>query len=89
MVSDFTLTATLADAVPDRIAELVYIDTFVPRDGEAVADIMPGMVEAFTAAAAAPWLPFLLRHSRRGRSARNLPSPLSLRKWPTASFTSN
>ncbi|MGK8489951.1 alpha/beta fold hydrolase [Nocardia asiatica] len=43
----------LADALPDRIAELVYIDTFVPRDGEAVADIMPGMVDAFAAAAAA------------------------------------
>ncbi|WP_406229996.1 alpha/beta fold hydrolase [Nocardia sp. NBC_01009] len=42
----------VADAVPDRIAELVYVDTFVPRDGESVADIMPGMVEAFVAAAA-------------------------------------
>ncbi|MBF6223268.1 alpha/beta fold hydrolase [Nocardia abscessus] len=47
------VVTALADAVPDRIAELVYIDTFVPRDGEAVADIMPGMVEAFAAAAAA------------------------------------
>lgn len=47
------VVTALADAVPDRIAELVYIDTFVPRDGEAVADIMPGMVEAFVAAAAA------------------------------------
>ncbi|MGW4720038.1 alpha/beta fold hydrolase [Nocardia sp. NPDC004260] len=47
------VVTALADAVPDRIAELVYIDTFVPRDGEAVADIMPGMVDAFAAAAAA------------------------------------
>ncbi|RDI44401.1 alpha/beta fold hydrolase [Nocardia mexicana] len=42
----------LADRMPDRIAELVYVDTFVPRDGEAVADIMPPMVEAFAQAAA-------------------------------------
>jgi pimeloyl-ACP methyl ester carboxylesterase len=43
----------LADRLPGRIAELVYVDTFVPRDGEAVADIMPMMVEAFEQAAAA------------------------------------
>ncbi|UAK35730.1 alpha/beta fold hydrolase [Nocardia asteroides] len=47
------VVTAVADAVPDRIAELVYLDTFVPRDGEAVADIMPGMVDAFAAAAAA------------------------------------
>lgn len=45
------VVTAVADAVPDRIAELVYIDTFVPRHGEAVADIMPGMVDAFAAAA--------------------------------------
>lgn len=45
------VVTAVADAVPDRIADLVYVDTFVPRDGEAVADIMPGMVDAFTAAA--------------------------------------
>ncbi|WP_280381992.1 alpha/beta fold hydrolase [Nocardia wallacei] len=42
----------LADRMPGRIAELVYVDTFVPRDGEAVADIMPLMVEAFAQQAA-------------------------------------
>ncbi|MFD7847291.1 alpha/beta fold hydrolase [Nocardia sp. NPDC059764] len=42
----------LADALPDRVAELVYVDTFVPRDGEAVADIMAPMVDAFAALAA-------------------------------------
>lgn len=47
------VVTALADAVPERIAGLVYLDTFVPRDGEAVADIMPGMVQAFAAAAAA------------------------------------
>ncbi len=29
------------DAVPERIAHLVYLDTFVPRDGESMADISP------------------------------------------------
>lgn len=47
------VVTALADRFPDRIAELIYVDTFVPRDGEAVADIMPEMVEAFTTAAAA------------------------------------
>ena len=29
----------VVDQVPERIAHLVYLDTFVPRDGESVADI--------------------------------------------------
>ena len=29
------------DAVPERIAHLVYLDTFVPRDGESMVDISP------------------------------------------------
>ncbi len=29
------------DQVPERIAHLVYLDTFVPRDGESLADISP------------------------------------------------
>lgn len=37
----------VADLVPDRVGHLVYLDTFVPRDGEAVADIMPMAVAAF------------------------------------------
>ncbi|UGT63382.1 alpha/beta hydrolase [Nocardia asteroides] len=47
------VVTALADAVPGRISELVYLDTFVPRDGESVADIMGPMVEAFAAAALA------------------------------------
>ena len=31
----------VVDQVPERIAHLVYLDTFVPRDGEAMADISP------------------------------------------------
>ncbi len=31
----------VVDAVPERIAHLVYLDTFVPRDGEALADVSP------------------------------------------------
>ncbi|WP_067708366.1 alpha/beta fold hydrolase [Nocardia yamanashiensis] len=45
------VVTALADALPGRVAELVYIDTFVPRDGEAVADVMAPMVDAFTALA--------------------------------------
>jgi len=31
----------VVDQVPERIAHLVYLDTFVPRDGESMADIAP------------------------------------------------
>jgi pimeloyl-ACP methyl ester carboxylesterase len=43
----------VADAVPDRIADLVYVDTFVPRDGDSIADIMPAAFETFAARAVA------------------------------------
>jgi pimeloyl-ACP methyl ester carboxylesterase len=31
----------VVDQVPERIAHLVYFDTFVPRDGESIADVAP------------------------------------------------
>ncbi len=32
------------DQVPERIAHLVYLDTFVPRDGESMADVAPMVI---------------------------------------------
>ena len=34
----------VVDQVPERIAHLVYLDTFVPRDGESMADISPMVI---------------------------------------------
>ena len=34
----------VVDAVPERIAHLVYLDTFVPRDGESMVDIFPMLI---------------------------------------------
>ncbi|MGE5141672.1 MAG: alpha/beta fold hydrolase [Rudaea sp.] len=34
----------VVDRVPDRIAHLVYLDTFVPHDGESMADISPMLI---------------------------------------------
>lgn len=34
----------VVDRVPDCIAHLVYLDTFVPRDGESMADVVPNNV---------------------------------------------
>ena len=34
----------VVDQVPERIAHLVYLDTFVPRDGEALAAISPMVI---------------------------------------------
>jgi pimeloyl-ACP methyl ester carboxylesterase len=31
-----------AERAPDRIAQLVYVDAFVPQDGESVLDLVPG-----------------------------------------------
>jgi pimeloyl-ACP methyl ester carboxylesterase len=31
----------VVDAVPERIAHLIYLDTFVPRDGQSMVDISP------------------------------------------------
>jgi pimeloyl-ACP methyl ester carboxylesterase len=31
----------VAERVPDRVAELVYVDAFVPRDGQCVFDLVP------------------------------------------------
>jgi len=34
----------VVDAVPERIAHLVYLDTFVPRDGESMVDVSPRLI---------------------------------------------
>ena len=34
----------VVDAVPERIAHLVYLDTFVPRDGEAMVSVAPRLI---------------------------------------------
>ena len=41
------------DAMPERIAHLVYLDAVVPRDGEAMADIVPRQIQRFRAQAKA------------------------------------
>jgi pimeloyl-ACP methyl ester carboxylesterase len=37
----------VADRVPDQVAHLVYLDTFVPRMGEAMSDIAPLVIGVF------------------------------------------
>src|SRR5215472_15039429 len=37
----------VVDQVPERIAHLVYLDTFVPRDGESLAAISPLVIRLF------------------------------------------
>jgi pimeloyl-ACP methyl ester carboxylesterase len=36
----------VAEIVPDRIRRLVYLDAFVPRDGESVASLAPDLIAA-------------------------------------------
>jgi pimeloyl-ACP methyl ester carboxylesterase len=35
------------DQIPDHVGHLVYLDTFVPKDGESMADIAPLVVRRF------------------------------------------
>jgi pimeloyl-ACP methyl ester carboxylesterase len=37
----------VADRVPERIGALVYVDAFVPRDGESLFDLVPAEMAAF------------------------------------------
>src|SRR6266542_1757050 len=37
----------VADRVPDQVGHLVYLDTFVPRDGQAMSDIAPLVIAIF------------------------------------------
>lgn len=36
-----TLITAVADRVPERLAHMVYLDAFVPEDGQATIDLMP------------------------------------------------
>jgi pimeloyl-ACP methyl ester carboxylesterase len=37
----------VADCMPNRIAHIIYLDTFVPQDGEAMTDIVPIVIKRF------------------------------------------
>jgi pimeloyl-ACP methyl ester carboxylesterase len=49
--------SAVAERVPDRIAELVYLDAMVPVDGENAIDVMPvsRMLIDLAAGSGAPW----------------------------------
>lgn len=49
--------SSAANQVPDRVAELVYLDAMVPEDGETAVDVMPVTAVLIEQAAvtAAPW----------------------------------
>jgi pimeloyl-ACP methyl ester carboxylesterase len=41
------VVTVVADRVPERIAQVIYLDAWVPRDGERVADLIPEAAERF------------------------------------------
>jgi pimeloyl-ACP methyl ester carboxylesterase len=43
----------VADRARDRVAQLIYLDAFVPREGQAVGDLVPNGVAALQASAKA------------------------------------
>ena len=36
----------VADRAPDRVAHLIYLDAFVPRDGQSLSDLQPAEIRA-------------------------------------------
>lgn len=47
------IVTPVADRIPERIRSVVYLDAFVPRDGESLHDIMPELAERMEAVARA------------------------------------
>ncbi|HEX6923837.1 MAG TPA: alpha/beta hydrolase family protein [Longimicrobiaceae bacterium] len=45
------IVTVVADRVPERIRRIVYLDAFVPRDGEALQDIIPELAARMEALA--------------------------------------
>ena len=69
----------VVDAVPERIAHLVYLDTFVPRDGESMVDVSPMVIRLLLRRQAqAGWLEN--RSSRHLRSDDRARSQLGARE---------
>lgn len=45
------VVTAVADRVPERVARIVYLDAWIPGDGQAVADLIPEKMPEFEAAA--------------------------------------
>ena len=70
----------VADRVPERISQLVYLDAWVPRDGESVFDLIPEQAPLFEEIARTRgdgW-----RIPRDPPLARRTPHPLATLKQP-------
>ena len=67
----------VADKEPERIAHLVYRDALVPRDGEAIADIVPLIIKRarFLVAITETYLRRRRRWPRAGVGLRASPRP--------------
>ncbi len=75
----------VADAAPEKIATLVYLDAFVPENGQSIADLQPPGRERPAEGIAVPPLP-LSRVRRRARKKAR-PTPNGRRPHPAACFT--
>ena len=79
----------VADAMRDRIASLVYLDAFVPQDGQALFDLLPPGVPRAAPMAGSDWLTEPLPPEVFGRvseTIRNF-SEHKCFPQPTACFT--
>jgi len=79
----------VADLVPDRIASLVYLDAFVPENGQALFDTIPPGMPRAAPVPGSEWLTAPLPQEAFGRASAEV---LDFRKrktspHPTACFT--
>lgn len=85
------IISPVADRVPHRISQLVYLDAFVPRDGESLADIMPeltGQMEAVAKETGEGWrVPRTPAHPRKTpQPIRPFRDPVSLKNPAAAAI---
>lgn len=79
----------VADAVPEKIASLVYVDAFVPRSGESLVQIRPPGAPLPPAAPGEEWLAAPLRADAFGTPSAQVRDYVERKSGPqpTACFT--
>ena len=87
------IATAVADRIPERIAQLIYVDAFVPRDGQSLAVLVGAEFEEMRAKAAAadgwripppPIAPDTSPEDRAWIDVRRTPQPIKCFEQPLA-----
>jgi len=79
----------VADAVPERVGSLVYLDAFVPENGQSLVDIVPAGMPKPSTAAGDHWLSAPIPVERYGETSAQVREYAARKRLPhpTACFT--